>query len=107
MEEHWFGIRPPAKVTTKWGCRAIFKRGDIDIVWDRISKRGQNDKLKALCAWLDKTGLKLLRKEMQRKPDQMSREETRIEADGYVIVASPKASAGYLYIGAWPCEEEG
>ena len=97
---------------TAWSARAIYKsadfRGDgrgnygpiIDI--DQQGFTGEDRSIKALEAWLNTRGLNALRARLKLDYlDVAARREVRVERGGYVIVANPNASYGYLYLGAW------
>lgn len=84
----------------------------VDLLHDRMSATGNNSALKLLGKWLDGTALPWLRKTIDLPGN--SAESIRFEADvtakaptglswpGHcVMIASPNASHGYLYIGAW------
>lgn len=99
-----WGIKAPEGVDTHWGARAIYNPpSSIDVLWDRQSIDGPKKDRDALSKWINKTGLpglkKLIKKEYLASDE--SREVT-FRDDGYVIVANPRASHGYLYLGAWP-----
>lgn len=114
-----WGIAPPpeARATAAWGARAIYSlprsrrrtRGtrvkpeaEIDLLWDRKAAVGDDAKLKKLCDWLDRKGLKLLRQRCMAEYLTTDSDDTITVTDGaFTLVASPRASYGYLYIGAW------
>jgi len=120
-----WGMEPPVGAVAAWGARAIYtanrqsyaanytKRGTlrkrgreprftVELLHDRMGPAGDPALVKGLCAWLDKVGMPRLRKECDVKfvtPDSNDRIEF---TDGrYTLVASPRESYGYLYIGAW------
>lgn len=116
-----WGLTPPDGVVAAWGARAIYKydrtaydrnhttRGkkkvrqvpyySVDLLWDRMGGAGNNAKLQELTKWLDDVALPKLRKEIDF---DIASEETWTFTDGqFTIAASPRASHGYLYIGAW------
>ncbi len=109
-----WGIQPPEGVPVAYGARAIYSLDEkrvrrnyqtiatIDIVHDRQSLAGDpklGDGLrKALRALLP-----ALKKACEDAVlDKGSRDELVVECEGYTLHASPRASHGYLYIGAWP-----
>ncbi len=119
-----WGITPPleAGATAAWGARAIYqlnrfqrdyrpKKGPgsrekpeatVDIVWDRKAAAGDERALKQLCTWLDKKGLKRLRQLCHKQCLTQDSDDTITITDGkFTIVASPRGSYGYLYLGAW------
>lgn len=110
-----FGLRPPARVRTAWGARAIYHletgaRGAwFDLLWDRQSWKGTDKRRAALKSWLDYTGLDSLREMVNDEilPTNASETLTYVDADaGYTIQASPRRSCGYLYIVAFPTVKE-
>lgn len=120
-----WGITPPAGVVAAWGARAIYtenrlaheanytkrgqkrKRGlvnhfDIDLCWDRQGAAGRNGDLEELSKWLNAVALKRLAKECSDRYITRDCEEWVEFTDGrFTLKASPRASYGYLYIGAW------
>ena len=109
-----WGIMPPEGTFTAWGARAIYKpcrlnynkaiRGkwipaEIDLLYDRQSAKGDDKALKGLSTWMNKVALPKLRKTCSLSSS--SEETVTIENDKFKLVASPKGSFGYLYIGAW------
>lgn len=119
-----WGITPPPDcgASAAWGARAIYhenhqaykenhtkagklrKRGlvpwyFVELVWDRQGAAGRNADLLALNEWVNKVGLPRLRAECEIPRDS---EKTLTFSDGrFTMTASPRASYGYLYIGAW------
>ncbi len=105
-----FGLQPPEGATVAWGARAIYllrgRVASIDLVPDRKSVIGDGDERDALYLALDNLLLPALRKECEkRRLEGSSRDLIEIRDAGYVLRASPNASCGYLYIGAWPEKE--
>jgi len=103
-----FGMQPPKGTKVAWGARAIFKpiskNPMIDILWDRQDAFGDKEEREDLVEWVRKSGLPWLNQEMEDKASysiSRSHEVFRHEDGDYVLEASPKGSAGYLYIGAW------
>ena len=99
-----------------WGARAIYEAphfegrrserkipAHIDLLYDRQSFEGHEHPEKdAFVQWVDKTALPALRKWADEKWVMGdSREVFSFEEGSYVLKASPNASYGYLYIGAW------
>lgn len=83
-----------------WGARAILSNGYVDVVWDRCQMVGGTDaERSALARWIDKVGMPAIRKLAKAMTGDQDFEE-RFEQGGYFIVANPKRSHGYLYIGA-------
>ena len=102
-----WGISPPTERVLAWGARAIFKGyGDFDLLWDRMGMEGgTEEQRKQFGAWLDKKGIPAL-KELLKKECVGSSEDrsVSIQLDGWFITANPRMSCGYLYIGAFPCD---
>ena len=99
-----WGIQPPILARAAWGARAIFKHGEIDLLWDRqdfqaISEEDKQD----LLNWVNSTALPGLRK--MCKDGYWSTSEFMVTGKGYVLKADTKKSGGYLYIGAWKVDE--
>lgn len=103
MNDMTWGIRPDEKPEPWWGARAIFKAPDgIDLLWDRQSFKGSKDDGEAMNKWLNEKGLPGLKKVLKAEGVRGSEfREVCFESDGYKIVANPRESYGYLYIGAW------
>lgn len=99
-----WGIPAPEGAKVSWGARAIYTAPTgIDLLWDRQSMDGLEEDRAALSKWINKTGLPGLKKVL--KSDYLASDENReveFKGGGYVIRANPRASHGYLYIGAWP-----
>ena len=99
-----WGLPAPEGVTHAWGARAIFHGGSsFELLWDRQGFHCPDEKsAKRLSAWLNRKGLAALRKRL--KVEGLTTQDdavVRLEFDGHVILASPRRSYGYLYIGAW------
>lgn len=71
----------------------------IDLLWDRQGTAGNERDVSRLCHWLDRYALPKLRKECALSPS--GHETLEIIEGNFTLVASTKASYGYLYIGAW------
>ena len=102
-----FGLQPPRGTAVAWGARTIYKASSdpdrvmIDILHDRQDRFGDTEQLKPLCGWIGDS-LKALRVELAGRDVRGDSTETvRIEADGFVLEASPNGSHGYLYIVAY------
>lgn len=130
LKPEW-GLPPEANAVAAWGARAIYKFGgrtervrrkvpksnparyrfvekfvmgaDIDLLWDRQSMVGGTEKeRKVLQSWLNKKGLKKLKKECEAQSLTSSCDEVVWVRDGkFGLYANPRSSYGYLYIGAW------
>jgi len=91
-----------------WGARAIYRGiggSYFELVWDRqdsSGESGENGDLYELEFWLDTKGFPALRKLLREEcPASDEDREVRFSSEGYVIVANPRKSFGYLYIGCW------
>jgi len=98
-----------------WGARAIFEKGRfegfgkarkwappyIDLVYDRQSFVGrEHPKKDEFLEWLNETALPALRKWAEGV--RLDSKEVFTFGNGvFVLKASPNASFGYMYIGAW------
>lgn len=104
-----FGLQPPKGTKVAWGARAIFKpihqNPMIDILWDRQDAFGPQEEREALVGWVKDRGLPEIERQISDHPKlfTLTREKAlfKFREGDYVIEANPKASAGYLYIGAW------
>lgn len=98
-----WGIKAPEGVKASWGARAIYQAPtSIDLLWDRQSSDGLKEDREALSKWVNGKGLPGLKKIL--KKDWLGGSEDReveFKEGGYVIRANPRASYGYLYLGAW------
>ena len=129
-----WGLPPDNYAVVAWGARAIYKFGsrqervqrkvpksdppryktvnktvtgaDIDLLWDRQSMVGGTEKEREqLKNWLNKKGMKLLKKECAAERLMGDCETTVWVRDGkFTLYANPRRSYGYLYIGAWLSE---
>ncbi|KPK66799.1 MAG: hypothetical protein AMS21_01195 [Gemmatimonas sp. SG8_38_2] len=78
----------------------------LDVVWDRQGgacvDEADRPELNKLLEWVSENGIQLLRDEARKvKLHESSGELITIKRDGYVLMASPKKSYGYMYCGAW------
>jgi len=100
-----WGLKPEPGAIVAWGARAIYKSYpvDVDLLGDRMGMAGGNKvDRRCLADWINKVGLKLLKEQCATRGIRGDSEEVvRIEAGDFVLVASPRASHGYLYIGVW------
>jgi len=120
-----WGLQPPDGATAAWGARAIYtfdhraamsnltKAGKqrvrgrkparvVDLLHDRQGGVGEPAALTGLAGWINRVGLPWLRAEVDRLRLACDSAQVVTYTDGsYTIAASPKASHGYLYIGAW------
>lgn len=125
--DHSFEIAPVEPVPPLfWGARAIYKsNGYIDIVHDRMAcnfhpdietmigmkdttdDAARNERLsflqKALLSWVDDRGMPAMRRLLLESPLEIhSSAEVKVASYGFELVANPRRSFGYLYLGAWP-----
>jgi hypothetical protein len=93
-----------------WGARAIFRAGSFELLLDRTTLRLQPDDEKIIdseenialmfFARLNDTFLPWLRNAVKTLDISSDAVETKTQY-GYTMMASPKSSFGYLYIGFW------
>lgn len=99
-----WGGEVPMHAPAAWGCRAILEHKNIDLVPDRRAFYYKEDEkeLKELGKWLDTRALKELRK-YHDKIGFCQDDNTiwSFAEKGFAMLASPRASFGYLYIVAW------
>lgn len=111
MNDILFGIRPASDRRCWWGARAIYTGRSIDLLRDRQQMIGEPDAREALGSWLNLKALPLLRSLASERSLPATHEDSLvvISGDGFCLHASPRASYGYLYIGAWddPTAEHG
>ncbi len=91
-------------VTAWWGARAVYHNDfTFDMIWDRQQITGGSiDNQNELSEWINKDGLKQLRKmvkEAKLYPNDDFVE--RLSIGGFYLVANPKKSYGHIYFGAW------
>ncbi len=102
-----FGISPLRQVAIAYGARAIYARpGSIELLWDRQSGAGGTpEQLQELCKWINEYGLPALKKltiDEHIQPDEDK--AVTINQDGWFVIANPKQSCGYIYIGIYPVD---
>jgi len=90
------------------GARLIFKGEDkFEVVTDRLGIFGETSgdvkEGNELYTWLGKIGWSELRNLLKREHLSISDDrDIRVETlDGHYIIASPKASHGYLHVSFW------
>lgn len=100
-----WGIRPDHKPEPWFGARTIYEECGpytFGLVSGRGAVEGKKAEVKKLTEWLDATGFKLLESKLREEGIRPSDDkQVQVEQDGYVLVANPRMSCGYLYIGAW------
>lgn len=106
---HWFGLRPNVEPAPDlyWGGRAIFINPDnVSLVHDRQQFNNYESGCKkireAMWTWIQEKGLPHLRAELvaQRVTTRDNRLVTVVDRS-HVIIADPRKSGGYLYLGVW------
>lgn len=108
LEGHWFGLKPEVTPLPDlyWGGRAIYHPFEgVDVLWDRQqfnTTDGAKKDRDALWAWIVDKGLPLLRKELARQRIA-ARDDVLVTVTdrNHTLIANPKRSYGYLYLGAW------
>lgn len=102
-----WGLVPHQNVSFWWGARVIFNPPDIlDIVPDRQQiQGGTTEDRDKLVSWINSVGIRKLRDELAKQCISGS-EDKLIAIDdktaGFMMMANPKQSYGYLYISAMP-----
>lgn len=87
-----------------WGARAIFKPNSshpIDILHDRQNYTPEGRQHSLLLNWLNHEVMPDLRKDVKKLTTMSDGVLEYNRGTMYYLRASPKSSAGYLYIGAW------
>jgi len=81
---------------------------EIDVPWDRCQwdLAGDEKQAKRIAAWINKSGLEKLRRECLKRCitpecDETVRIDHKVGKVTYHVIASPKASYGYLYLAVW------
>ena len=99
-----WGIKAPEGVRVSWGARAIFKAPQgIDLLWDRQEIAGTKKARAALSNWINTVGLAGLKAELAKEyVSPRDHKDVIYRQGGYIIIGNPRASGGYLYLGAWP-----
>lgn len=111
-----FGLNPadvmaPPMPKLWWGARAIYNPEArhaaqlIELLFDRQRfndpQAPEKDRL-ALVGWISRKGLGKLRKQLRLNYVPRDANKLIWVVDGdYNLIANPKASHGYLYLGAW------
>lgn len=114
-----FGFPVPADLKSEkgepvryWGARALLRDGAFELLHDRtsvqlqpedeaiIAKAGGDSNALMFIGRINDTFLPWLRNEAVRL-DGRSSEVVTYSKYGYTLMASPKNSYGYLYIGVW------
>lgn len=109
MTDIYWGIQPPNAGVCWWGARAIYQGRSIDLLRDRQQMAcGSLEEREGLASWLDRKALPELSARAARHdlPEPSSAETVVIQSEGFCLHASPRASFGYLYLGAWRLADE-
>lgn len=102
-----WGLTPHENVKFWWGARAIFyPPAGIDLLPDRQQMTGgTEDERKKLSNWINNIGLYKLKEELAHK-NVGAGSDILIAVDdkkaGFIMMANPRKSYGYLYISAMP-----
>lgn len=116
-----WGLQPPEGASIAWGGRAIFERRyvravrrgrwaddklviGIDLLGDRQDSFGDPKDLVKLLRWVNTKGIRQIKKQIEQDGIDTSQNihlVCRDEKLGYVLVANPRASYGYLYLCAY------
>ncbi len=98
----------PEDARAAWGARAIWKSGEIDLLWDRQSVVALTDEDKKIFLGSMNGGVLASARERARElfregalRGDVSGLETLYEGPLATVVANTNASYGYLYIAAW------
>lgn len=94
----------PKDANPAWTARAIWenKGYPFDILYDRQTCSGDEDKRKELVEWLNKSGLKALCDAFVQNGFRTKTTDYVLLRDGkFSILGSPNGSYGYAYLGAW------
>jgi hypothetical protein len=116
----WSACPEDAKIA--WGARTIIEEPDgyrkkynIDLVWDRQGTRGAEDHRNELQAFCDKLNGTVLKVAFDRacsllRDRKMEMHEeglfTLYDNDGVKVMGNTNGSCGYLYVIAFPTEED-
>lgn len=94
-----------------WGARAIFEpnnaKNPFQSLPDRMSTSDPDVQYPLLFRWLKTDALPYLRKECRKLSSSSDKIIEYGDGKVYQLLASPQASYGYLYIGAWRYDPEG
>lgn len=105
MDDHWFGLTPPNKVTSAWGARAIYKHGAtgtrlLDFLPDRQSYTG--DKIpKGVFKELVTALQHAVARTRPDPGDDRVYVAEHPKHPGWGIRFNPKMSHGYMYCLIW------
>ena len=93
-----WGLQTP--VQPRFGARAIVDRGSVNLLWDRSGVYGEADELwlteidRVLPHFIDQLSIMFKRGELLTDQDKL----VTLEQAGWVCLANPRASYGYLYL---------
>jgi len=98
----WFGMPPLPEATMAWGARAIFERGELDFLPNRQGfKHSGEQSVKPFIRFVNKKVIPWMRRAARLLSSDSSRTFTKhfdFEGQVVVVVMSPRASYGYLYV---------
>ena len=101
-----WGLAVPATAKAGWGARAIYayRPGNVrvELVYNRQSGFGDEHLRGPLQHWLNTQGLQVIQDRCER--EELTDDSARtiwLAQHPYYLLASPKASFGYLYLSAW------
>jgi len=103
-----WGLREavPTTAPAAWGARAIFKNGQIDLLWDRQGGIGEAGYVTRLVHKVN-DALSKVREEAARLHEKgelagrYAKQYTLYEDETLLIVGDTLASQGYLYLAGW------
>lgn len=93
-----WGLQTP--VQPRFGARAIVDRGSVNLLWDRSGVYGEADELwlteidRVLPHFIDQLSIMFKRGKLLTDQDNL----VKLEQTGWICLANPRASYGYLYL---------
>ena len=90
-------------VRAAWGARALYDGLTLSLLHDRQDAIGSPDERRAVAAWVAAHAWPILVDLAATRDLPGTREhgQYRLAGDGGVLLAEPRGSCGYLYLGAW------
>lgn len=88
----------PDGVRAAWGCRAILRQRQVDVVWDRTDIAGDDDARTELIRHLNGAVGTRWYRDGVRPPAQ---DEVFTILDDGIVVFKGRAAGGYLYVTAY------
>lgn len=109
-----FGLQPPTEARFAWGARAIYESNgqgglQVSLLWDRQSAFGSESERALLTRVVDTWAMPMLRHLASKRAlgEPYDRVPFEHRDGGWLIMANPNASHGYLYLCvAWVGEGE-